>query len=106
MDINWELRLALFTINRKRGKIACTFTNTCIFGKVPVIVYLFTTQNIVAAFRGMHVSPAKHSYAWLPRKCSALREIYQNVCPDVPSGQTFWYISLKEMKYLYSINVP
>ena len=27
--------------------------------------------NIVAAFRGMHVSPAKHSYmyAWLPRKC-------------------------------------
>ena len=26
-------------------------------------------KNIVAAFRGMHVSPAKHSYAWLPRKC-------------------------------------
>ena len=25
--------------------------------------------NIVAAFRGMHVSPVKHSYAWLPRKC-------------------------------------
>ena len=25
-------------------------------------------QNIVAAFRGMHVSPAKHSFAWLPRK--------------------------------------
>ena len=27
------------------------------------------STNIVAAFRGMHVSPAKHSYAWLPRKC-------------------------------------
>ena len=26
-------------------------------------------SNIVAAFRGMHVSPAKHSYARLPRKC-------------------------------------
>ena len=26
-------------------------------------------RNIVAAFWGMHVSPAKHSYAWLPRKC-------------------------------------
>ena len=26
-------------------------------------------ENIVAAFPGMHVSPAKHSYAWLPRKC-------------------------------------
>ena len=26
-------------------------------------------SKIVAAFRGMHVSPAKHSYAWLPRKC-------------------------------------
>ena len=25
--------------------------------------------KIVAAFQGMHVSPAKHSYAWLPRKC-------------------------------------
>ena len=23
----------------------------------------------MAAFRGMHVSPAKHSYVWLPRKC-------------------------------------
>ena len=28
-----------------------------------------TIYNIVAAFRGMHVSPVKHSYAWLPRKC-------------------------------------
>ena len=27
------------------------------------------SKNIVAAFQGMHVSPAKHSYAWLPRKC-------------------------------------
>ena len=27
------------------------------------------TWNIVAAFREMHVSPTKHSYAWLPRKC-------------------------------------
>ena len=25
--------------------------------------------NIVAAFQGLHVSPAKNSYAWLPRKC-------------------------------------
>ena len=23
----------------------------------------------MAAFRGMHMSPAKHSYVWLPRKC-------------------------------------
>ena len=26
-------------------------------------------QNIVAAFQGMHVLLAKHSYVWLPRKC-------------------------------------
>ena len=32
-------------------------------------VYYQAIKNIVAAFRGMHVSPAKHSYAWLPRKC-------------------------------------
>ena len=36
--------------------------------------------NIVAAFRGMHVSPAKHSYAWLPKKCD-----YQK---SVTTGQT------------------
>ena len=29
----------------------------------------YKVKNIVAAFRGMHVSPAKHSYAWLSRKC-------------------------------------
>ena len=29
---------------------------------------LFFLLNIVAAFQGMHVSPAKHNYAWLPRK--------------------------------------
>ena len=38
------------------------------------LVELWSTRkseisNIVAVFRGMHVSPAKHSYAWLPRKC-------------------------------------
>ena len=26
-------------------------------------------RNIEAAFQGMHVSPAKHIYAWQPRKC-------------------------------------
>ena len=26
-------------------------------------------NKIVAAFRGMHVSPVKHSYLWLPKKC-------------------------------------
>ena len=31
-----------------------------IFGKLPQMHIL---KNIVAAFRGMHVSPAKHSYA-------------------------------------------
>ena len=29
----------------------------------------FLPIKIVAVFRGIHVSPAKHSYAWLPRKC-------------------------------------
>ena len=27
-------------------------------------------NKIVAAFRGIHMLPAKHSYAWLPRKCN------------------------------------
>ena len=29
---------------------------------------ILCNKNTVAAFRGMHVSPAKHSYAWLRRK--------------------------------------
>ena len=29
----------------------------------------FKVKKIVAAFRGIHVSPAKHSFARLPRKC-------------------------------------
>ena len=39
--------------------------------------------NIVAAFRGMHVSPAKHSYAWLSRKCDYLTNARQSD-PYVP----------------------
>ena len=44
---------------------------------IPMCHYASSTEtnfsqiynNIVAAFRGMHGLPAKHSYAWLPRKC-------------------------------------
>ena len=39
--------------------MVCTF---------PTLLKSFLIK-IVAAFQGMHVSPAKHSYAWLPRKC-------------------------------------
>ena len=28
----------------------------------------------IAVFQGMHVSPSKHSYVWLPRKCDYLRD--------------------------------
>ena len=28
-------------------------------------------SKIVAAFRGMHMSPVKHSYAWLPRQANS-----------------------------------
>ena len=38
------------------------------------------TINIVAAFRGMHVSPAKHSYAWLPRKCDYRTDTQTDRC--------------------------
>ena len=45
---------------------------------------LFQYTNIVAAFRGMHVSPAKHSYVWLPRKC----DYQENVTTGQTDGQT------------------
>ena len=44
-------------------KMGCNCTNVVILQLSILLI------NIVAAFRGMHVSPAKHSYAWLPRKC-------------------------------------
>ena len=36
---------------------------------VDMTFHLGKFHNIVTAFWGMHVLPAKHSYAWLPRKC-------------------------------------
>ena len=38
--------------------------------------------NIVAAFRGMHVSPAKHNYAWLPRKCDYRTDTRTHIWTD------------------------
>ena len=37
-------------------------------------------MNKVAAFQGMHVSPAKHSYAWLPRKCDYWTDARTDKC--------------------------
>ena len=54
-----------------RTNILMTLTMTFIL-KIDLNLILFVPTiraNIVAAFRGMHVSPAKHSYAWLWRKC-------------------------------------
>ena len=39
------------------------------WNKWVVISSLCFPNKIVAAFPGMHVSPTKHSYVWLPRKC-------------------------------------
>ena len=40
-------------------------------------------KKIVAAFRGMHVLPAKHSYVWLRRKCDypTNRQTLEKVIP-------------------------
>ena len=32
-------------------------------------LFVLIRRKIVAAFQGTHVWPAKHSFAWLPRKC-------------------------------------
>ena len=47
---------------------------------------------IVAAFRGMHVSPAKHSYAWLPRKCDYRTDTRTDRQTD--AGQSDPYVPL------------
>ena len=47
-------------------------------------------ENILAAFLGMYVSLAKHSYAWLPRKCD-----YQSVTTrQTDAGQSESYVPL------------
>ena len=45
----------------------------------------------MAAFQGMHVSPAKQSYAWLPRKCDFRTD----------AGQSDSYVTQKKCKYFY-----
>ena len=48
--------------------------------------------NIVAAFQGMHVSPAKHSYAWLPRKCD--RQTDRQTEGQTDARQSYPYMTL------------
>ena len=47
-----------------------------------------TEKHIAAAFRGMHVSPAKHSYAWLQRECDYRTDTQTDV------GQSDPYVPL------------
>ena len=57
--------------------------------KLPLV---YKGWNIVAAFRGMHVLPAKHSYAWLPRKCDYRRDTRTDKQTD--AGQSDPYLPL------------
>ena len=54
--------------------------------------WLLERINIVAAFRGMHVSPAKHSYAWLSRKCDYRTDRHTHAQTD--AGQSDPYVPL------------
>ena len=47
-------------------------------------------RNIVAAYQGMHVSPAKHSYSWLPRKCDYWTDRQTHRQTDI--RQTKWFL--------------
>ena len=69
------LNLLSGSYHSPRDKVDLYFTTPCPKSRVflPLTVNTFgvkfqSLENIVAAFRGMHASPAKHSYAWLPRK--------------------------------------
>ena len=62
--------------------------------------------NIVAAFRGMHVSPAKHGYSRLPRKCDYRTDRHTDRRLDAGQNNPYWYVLLyftgnkKSMKVL------
>ena len=49
-------------------------------------------SNIVTAFRGMHMSPAKHSYAWLSRKCDYRTDRHTHA--QTEAGQSDPYVPL------------
>ena len=49
-------------------------------------------EDTVAAFGGMHVLPAKHCYAWLPRKCDY--RIDRHTDGQTDTGQSDPYVSL------------
>ena len=51
---------------------------------------LTSDENIVVAFRGMHVSPAKHGYVWLPRKCDYRTDRFRDGRTD--RHRTKWYL--------------
>ena len=53
-------------------------------------------KNIVAAFCGMHVSPAKHSYSWLPRKCDYLTyaRTHRQTDRQTDAGESDSYVPL------------
>ena len=48
-----------------------------------------TEKNIVAAFRGMHVLPAKHRYAWQPRKCDWRTERHKDRQTDTRQNDPY-----------------
>ena len=54
--------------------------------------FCFQSIYIVAAFRGMHVSPAKHSYAWLSRKFDYWTDRHTHTQTD--AGQSDPYVPL------------
>ena len=72
-DTNWALfvdnaqfpiqpvvTVFFFEKRRSGNRCCCLFSGSLAWSWV-----IIRTENKVAAFRGMHVSPVKHSYAWL-----------------------------------------
>ena len=59
---------------------------------LPKVLDNLKSVNIVAAFQGTHVSPVKHSSAWLPRKCDYQTDRRTNGRTD--AGQSDPYVPL------------
>ena len=64
----WQMGGQSISMQDASGLSGEGYINLILFKK-QILHATFFTNYIVVAFRGKHVSPAKHSYAWLPRKC-------------------------------------
>ena len=80
---SWTLGIPAVHVTPTKAKRDSRSDRWKTFKCIPMVRFASLAQNIVATFWGMHVSTAKYSYVWLPRKCD-----HQSVTTAQTDGRT------------------